>query len=232
MTKVLKINLQIAVQKKCKLISYMLQYMSRYAILKIEKGVEMEQEKNKNGVIMLLIVLVIVLAVLCVLFATGTINLKNNTVTEDATNSNTNDVNMINSVVAVKNFEINSVKVVNAPNYHMAIDGKFVLEGNYDDYINVYFYGYCYDADNNRYNIIAPSIGHKYDIGENRLDASEVLDYNYGKQYDLYTDNSDKKKWKEIKFKSCRFDKMTTTLSKSGKTFQISEDINFDKTFN
>ena len=38
----------------------------------------MEQEKNKNGLIILLAVLVVILAVLCVLFATGTISLKSN----------------------------------------------------------------------------------------------------------------------------------------------------------
>jgi hypothetical protein len=204
-----------------------LKYKGKYAIIKIEKGVEMEQKKKKNGVNLLLIFIIVILALLCVLFATGTVSFKSNEITNEDKN-----VDSWNSVVTVKSFEIDSAKVVNAPNYHMAVDGKFVLEGNYDDYLNVAFYGYCFDVDNNKYNIMAPSIGHKYDIGENRLDASEMLEYDYGKQYDIYTDNSDKKEWKEIKFKSCYFNKMTTTLSKNGKTFQISEDINFDKTFN
>lgn len=39
----------------------------------------MEQEKNKNGVNLLLIFIIVILAVLCVLFATGTINLKSET---------------------------------------------------------------------------------------------------------------------------------------------------------
>ena len=42
----------------------------------------MEQEKNNKGVNLLLVILVAVLAVLCVLFATGTINLKSNEVTD------------------------------------------------------------------------------------------------------------------------------------------------------
>ena len=187
----------------------------------------MEQEKNNKGVIVLLVVIIVILATLCALLATGVINLNSNEVTNNDT-----DVDKWNSIVTVKSFEIDSAKVVNAPNYHLAIDGKFVLEGNYDDYLNVYFYGYCYDVDNNKYNVMAPSIGHKYDIGENRLDASEMLEYDYGKQYDIYTDNSGKKEWKEIKIKSCRFDKMTTTILENDKSLQLSEEINFDKSFN
>jgi hypothetical protein len=204
-----------------------LKYKGKYAIIKIEKGVEMEQKKKKNGVNLLLIFIIVILALLCVLFATGTVSFKSNEITNEDKN-----VDSWNSVVTVKSFEIDSAKVVNAPNYHMAVDGKFVLEGNYDDYLNVAFYGYCFDVDNNKYNIMAPSIGHKYDIGENRLDASEMLEYDYGKQYDIYTDNSDKKEWKEIKFKSCYFNRMTTTVLKNGKSLQLSEEINFNKTFN
>ena len=37
----------------------------------------MEQEKNKNGLIILLVVLVVILTVLCILFATGTISFGN-----------------------------------------------------------------------------------------------------------------------------------------------------------
>ena len=187
----------------------------------------MKQEKNKNGINLLLIFIVVILAVLCVLFAIGTISFKSNEITNKDKN-----VDNWNSVVTVKSFEIDSAKVVNAPNYHMAVDGRFVLEGNYDDYLNVAFYGHCFDVDNNKYNIMAPSIGHKYEIGENRLDASEMLEYDYGKQYDIYTDNSDKKEWKEIKFKSCYFNMMTITILKNDKVYQISEDINFEKTFN
>ena len=187
----------------------------------------MEQEKNNKGVIALLVVIIVILLALVILLATGTISFKSNEITNEDKN-----VDNWNSVVTVKSFEIDSAKVVNAPNYHMAVDGKFVLEGNYDDYLNVAFYGYCFDVDNNKYNIMAPNIGHKYDIGENRLDASEMLEYDYGKQYDIYTDNSDKKEWKEIKFKSCYFNRMTTTVLKNGKSLQLSEEINFNKTFN
>ena len=38
----------------------------------------MEQEKNNKGVIALLVVIIVILSALCILFATGTINLKSN----------------------------------------------------------------------------------------------------------------------------------------------------------
>ena len=54
----------------------------------------MEQEKNKNGLIILLAMLVVILAVLCVLFATGTISLKsqeNNSASNNDSVVNNND---------------------------------------------------------------------------------------------------------------------------------------------
>ena len=60
--------------------------------------VNMEQGKNKNGIIALLVVLVIILAVLCVLFATGTISFKNNEI------DNTKNINQqINEIDNMKN---------------------------------------------------------------------------------------------------------------------------------
>ena len=73
--------------------------MKRYAIIKIEKGVEMEQQNNKNGVNLLLVVITIALAILCILFATGTINFKSgdecieeNTSIEDTTETSKSNV--------------------------------------------------------------------------------------------------------------------------------------------
>ena len=43
----------------------------------------MGQEKNNKGVIIILIAIIIILAVLCILFATGTINLRNKTTTSN-----------------------------------------------------------------------------------------------------------------------------------------------------
>jgi len=55
----------------------------------------MEQEKKKNGVNLLLIFIIVLLAVLCVLFATGTIDLKSKVVADNnsnQSNENTNEV--------------------------------------------------------------------------------------------------------------------------------------------
>ena len=54
----------------------------------------MEQEKNNKGIIILLAVLVVILTILCVLFATGTINSKSNEVNN---NSQTNNENINNT---------------------------------------------------------------------------------------------------------------------------------------
>ena len=50
----------------------------------------MEQEKNNKGVIVLLILIIIILAVLCVLFATGTISFKSNETANNQSSENTN----------------------------------------------------------------------------------------------------------------------------------------------
>ena len=54
----------------------------------------MEQEKNNKGVIVLLIVLVVILAVLCVLFATGTISFKS-----DANSNESSEIQGTNTVL-------------------------------------------------------------------------------------------------------------------------------------
>ena len=46
----------------------------------------MENQKNNKGIIAILIVIIVILSGLCVLFATGTISLKSNEVTNDETN--------------------------------------------------------------------------------------------------------------------------------------------------
>ena len=51
----------------------------------------MENQNNNKGVIALLIVIIIILAVLCVLFATGTIGFKSNEVTNNANNNTSNE---------------------------------------------------------------------------------------------------------------------------------------------
>ena len=62
----------------------------------------MEQEKNKNVVITLLVVIIVILLALVILFATGTISLKSNEVTDNSgnqtnENTNTNDNNQTDS---------------------------------------------------------------------------------------------------------------------------------------
>ena len=81
--------------------NYVLKYMKEYAILKIEKGVEMEQKKNKNRLIILLAVLVVILTVLCALFATGTISFKNFTIN----NNNQSNGDVVDSNIDLYDLE-------------------------------------------------------------------------------------------------------------------------------
>ena len=78
----------MVIPKERKVNYYILKYKGNYVTIKVEKGVEMEQEKNNKGVIVLLIVLVVILAVLCVLFATGTISFNSNSVNNGNDQSN------------------------------------------------------------------------------------------------------------------------------------------------
>lgn len=57
----------------------------------------MENQKNNKGVIALLIVIIVILATLCVLFATGTINLSNKGTADNNQNENTNTQEETNS---------------------------------------------------------------------------------------------------------------------------------------
>ena len=57
----------------------------------------MENQKNNKGVIVLLIVIIVILVTLCVLFATGTINLSNKGTADNNQNENTNTQEETNS---------------------------------------------------------------------------------------------------------------------------------------
>ena len=50
----------------------------------------MEQKNYNKGIIALLVVIIVILAVLCILFATGTLSLKSKEVTNDS-NKQTNE---------------------------------------------------------------------------------------------------------------------------------------------
>lgn len=189
----------------------------------------MSRQKNNHVLVFLVIILLLV-----------SINLGGYIVYDKVIN-NGNDVsdknhynNNYKSVVSIKSLEIDKAEVVNYPNNHMLVSGKFVLEGNGEDYTSVGIEGYCLDTNDNHYEIHAPGIAwHKYPLGENDLDASENNNYDYGKKYNIYDENADDKSdWKIVKFKYCKFYRMTTTLVRDERTIEISENINFEKSFN
>ena len=123
----------------CKLNSHILKYKEKYAIFIIKKGVSMEQEKNKKGVNLLLIFIIVILAVLCVLFATGTISLKSNEVTDGSdnqTNENTNtednSANLLNgNIIVTQNGKVISNEIPSD------LVGKYTNKNSSESYIQL-----------------------------------------------------------------------------------------------
>lgn len=186
----------------------------------------MDKKKNNFGLIIIVVILsLLVLGLLGYIIYDKSLNNQNDDIKKNNDSKN---------AVIVKSFDIEEAKVVNYPNNHMIVSGKFVLEGNEEDYNYIEFSGYCLDTNGNKYNIIAPGYGgHKYVIGENSLDAAEISNNNYANEYNIYdAESTNKNNWISLNFKYCKFDKMTTFLVRDEKTIEISENINFEKSFN
>ena len=106
----------------------------------------MSRQKNNHVLVFLVIILLLV-----------SINLGGYIVYDKVIN-NGNDVsdknhynNNYKSVVSIKSLEIDKAEVVNWPNNHMSVSGKFVLEGSGYDYTCVGLAGYCVDTNDNHY---------------------------------------------------------------------------------
>ena len=99
----------------------------------------MEQEKNKNGVNLLLIFIIIILALLCVLFATGTISLKSNEVTDGSdnqtsenTNTEDNSANLLNgNIIITQNGKVISNEIPSD------LVGKYINKNSSESYIQL-----------------------------------------------------------------------------------------------
>lgn len=126
---------------------YLLKYNSKYGILIIGKGEKMDQEKNKNGIVILLVILVIILTAFCVLLATETISFKSNSVDNNTDNrhvtesnnplentNNSNDIN-INSI-DISNLDSSKLSTTeNLENgYVQEITFPEIVNGNYNNY--------------------------------------------------------------------------------------------------
>lgn len=125
----------------------------------------MEQEKNKNGVIILLVAFIIILTILCVLFATNTISFNSNSVNNsnqsngeaiennnetDITNSAEQNENS-NSKYAIKSMTNAKFNIFwdNTEHEIKISDGKLVVEGNVFSITNErikYFYFNSYQC--------------------------------------------------------------------------------------
>ncbi len=99
----------------------------------------MEREKNKNGVSILLRLIIIVLAILCVLFATGTIKLnsketvdENNNQTGENSNVNNTSTDLLNSnIIVTQNGKVISNEIPSD------LAGKYVNKNSSESYIQL-----------------------------------------------------------------------------------------------
>ena len=106
----------------------MLKCDKKYVILRVEEGVKMEQKQTKDVLILFLVVIVTILAALCVLFATGIIKLKN-----DSINDNTN----IGNKDSIYNYDYGNLKGLYSFRKVLGYDenGKYDIIVNYDLYL-------------------------------------------------------------------------------------------------
>ncbi len=99
----------------------------------------MEREKNKNGVSILLRLIIIVLAILCVLFAIGTIKLnsketvdENNNQTSENSNVNNTSTDLLNSnIIVTQNGKVISNEIPSD------LAGKYVNKNSSESYIQL-----------------------------------------------------------------------------------------------
>lgn len=94
----------------------------------------MEKENNKE-IIILLIVIIVILAVLCILFATGTISFKSNEINEENVNNNSNKNNSVNESDDEKDID-NEKDIINT--YLLGKDGQNSTYLNTNDVIEFY----------------------------------------------------------------------------------------------
>lgn len=114
-------------------------YKQKYVIINVEKGVKMEQGKNKNGVNLLLIFIIVVLTIFCILFATGTISLKSKEITagdDNQTNENTNTTDNSTSLLKGNIIVTQNGKVI-SNEIPSDLAGKYTNKNSNESYIQL-----------------------------------------------------------------------------------------------
>lgn len=124
------------------------------------------EHKNNNGVIVLLVIIIVILASLCVLFATGTINLKSNYVNDNITNEESQENNK-EATAIVKN-------IMDKFYLEVFYNHKETYCGEYDtnDTISSEFYSYYKSATYNNLNELKKHL--------NTYMSSNLVDYMLG----------------------------------------------------
>lgn len=193
----------------------------------------MENKKNNQGIIILLTTIIIMLSILCILFATETISLKNNNTNKDnIENSETNNnINKIN----IKVLSLDEVKIFkDSPNHHLSINGTMELSFNQDNFLSVSLIGNCIGSNNEKYIMTGTGSGMlTYKDGDTKFNLVNTINNQDGDV--IYPDGTTKKSsemdWNNVKIKSCTVEKMIAYPSESNGNTQIITNLNFKKEF-
>lgn len=196
----------------------------------------MEQEKNKNGLIILLAVLVVILTVLCVLFATGTISFKSQNETTENTNKGVTSIESLNNLVKITNLSIEKPSASafgGSENNMLAVPVSFDLNCSNSSLIaGVTLKGYCLDTNDNKYSIVGPLSIMAYYCDSDEKKISMYVNQTYDKDGIPHeVDWKPTNKWDNIDIKYCKIEKANVRLSDASEIV-TGIDINYEKEFN
>lgn len=174
----------------------------------------MKSKNNNSIVIASLIVIIVILAILCVLFATGTISFHSNDVDNNEISDSDNNYDE-GAYDNSSNFEIsmNNVKVSkDSPNAKILVTGD--INVSYDDtqYLGVALSGYCLGSNNEKFLMHGPGDGSSlFYKDNNKLTLTEKIPQNV-EYSDGTTKSWDEIDWDNVKIKYCKIEKMTEIL--------------------
>jgi len=188
-----------------------------------------EEQKSNKGIIVLLILIIIILTIICVLFATGTIDLKSNDIGTVETNQDVNGNNNKNETININILSIDNVSLdKDAPNEKMFVTGKMNLSYQSSNFITTSMSGYCVGKNNEKYTIHPGSGWIKYNDIENSFSLANTITNSDVVYLDGTTKAARDINWENVEIKSCVIEDFNalTTDSKS-----ISIELNFKKEF-
>ena len=208
----------------------------------------MKEQKNNKGVIILLIVIILILSVLCVLFATGTIQFKSNESENNGQIEENNDEvlddqldigDIDDQTDADEKIEITNLTfgkpyaggIGGGTIDTLVIDVNTNLKCNNNDVAGIQISGYCLDKNNNKYEMRGP-VGvmafycdnNSSHVDSGKITVEKVYDSN-GKEI-----NTTNIKWEQLEIKYCKIDK-ANIVGNNGEILSSEKELNYEKNF-